>query len=96
MWNNNKNLGKIKEGKTVDFFFEADKDYEITSVIPSCKSCTDIISFSSSEIAVSFKAEKIPVHLRFVPGYQQVMKSIIVYYDNGTSKILTFKATIVK
>lgn len=87
-------LGKIKAGKKVEFIIE-NSDYanDITRIKPSCGCTSSSLDNKTGNIKVVFKPEAVPYHLK-AQGYYNVTKFITVFYYNGSTDILSIKASI--
>lgn len=88
------NLGVGTTGKTYTAQFEYEGDpADIVSVKASCD-CTDLsLDRKNGILSVSYKAEKIPHHLRNI-GYFTPHKMVKVRYKSGHEVTLTFKIRI--
>lgn len=95
--NSNMEIGVVKEGTRKVFSYKAISSVSIKSVKASCGACTKINMFDSNSILVTFKAEKIPIHLQN-KGVKVLSfeKSIKVTYIDGEETFLYFKGKIMK
>ena len=88
------NLGKIKEGSVRMIKYESLYPLDIDHVSPSCASCSSFIDYKNNILTIRFTAPQVSRHLRTT--VQSVSKGATVYYDDGTSDYLEFKAIIKK
>jgi hypothetical protein len=93
MWENQTiELGSILENSTHDFRFIYNGDLEIKEMTASCGCTKPVHKPEEKAIEVTFKAGKVPKHLRY-KGMYVVNKQVKVFTPQG-KHILEVKATI--
>lgn len=96
-WKNNTiNLGNIKENSKHILTYESVTPLDIINISPGCTPCTSIKGYKNNNLTVEYKVSKIPIHLKKNPGYQQIIKTIVVTYKDGSKEVLIFTAKIIK
>lgn len=89
------NLGNIKEGSINKFTYLLINPKKISRVSPGCSGCTKV-KLENNVLKVTYKASRIPVHIRKSQNFQYVTKYITVFYEDNTNDILKFRAKINK
>ena len=82
------NIGHIKQDTSKIITFESNKELDISTVQPSCSSCTKFIDYKDNILTIKYDAPMYPVHLNTIE--QVINKEIEVYYNDGTQDKLKF------
>lgn len=88
-------LGQMYENTKKDFSFDYIGNLKILKVTPGCSNCTKV-SLKGNKLNVTYKANKIPIHIKMMQDFQLVTKTINVKYEDGNEKTLLFTAKIIK
>ena len=89
------NLGEITVGKKQTVIFQATRELDIINLESSCGCSKPSYSKENNQLIVIYTPGSIPKHLQSVGRYNTT-KSITITYKDGTSEVLSFKATISK
>lgn len=85
-------LGEIKSGKKKELIFTPEGELKsIRNMVSSC-GCSSPKKVGNT-IVVTYTPGSVPFHLR-AKGEYITTKNITIYYNDGTSDILSFTATI--
>lgn len=88
----NLGIGKVGQTYTVQFEYEGDPA-DILSIKAFCDCTAHNFDRKKGILSVSYKAEKVPHHLRNI-GYHTPHKMVKVKYKSGHEVTLTFKIRI--
>ena len=87
-------LGKIKVGQKQFVIFNAVAELPtILKMNASCGCTKPEFDKTHNRIVATFSPGAVPKHLAS-QGFYATTKSITIYYDNGTTDVLSFTATI--
>lgn len=89
-----KDLGNIISNEKVIVTFEANEKLpQISKIEVSCECISPRYNENNNSITITYKPNKVPVHLRDI-GYYTTTKSITINYSNGKRDELKFKAKV--
>ena len=88
-----KNLGTITVGKTQRVVYQSLTSLEVKNISSSCGCTSPTYDAGKKELVVKYTPNPIPVHLRTL-GFYNSVKTITVYYKDGTRDVLTLKAKV--
>lgn len=87
------NLGEVTEGEKQTIIFKALEPLDISTLTSSCGCTTPVYNKDKNQIKVQFTPGSIPVHLKYLGQYSTI-KTVAVWYKDGSHEILKIKATI--
>jgi hypothetical protein len=88
-----KDIGEVNVGIRYTIIYEALHKLDIETITTTCGCTKAGYSPDTNEVTLIYKPKPIPKHLSHKNEYV-VIKPVTIYYKDGRSETLTFKATV--